>query len=129
MGAPALLHGAGGNLARLAGGGGAGGSRPPAHRPPPGPALHPAPGGVRHALLPGGPALLRASGVAHGAPRVSTPLVECALPPLRRMLRSPLVLLLLATSAQAPESEEASAAWAAWSDFPGQPLLTPMDPL
>ncbi|MGO9831025.1 MAG: DUF3187 family protein [Myxococcaceae bacterium] len=42
-----------------------------------------------------------------------------------------LVLLLLAAPAAPPEGalEPAEAAWAAWSDFPGQPLLTTMDPL
>jgi len=45
------------------------------------------------------------------------------------MLLPPLVLLALATSAPAPASDEAAAAWDAWSDFPGQPIFTPSDPL
>ncbi len=44
VGAPALLHRAGGDLARLGGGGAAGARAAPGARPPPGAALHAAPG-------------------------------------------------------------------------------------
>ena len=45
------------------------------------------------------------------------------------MLLPPFVLVALAAAVTPATPEEAQAAWDSWSDFPGAPILTPMDPL